>query len=546
MKTTVLFSAFLMGVFYGNTQTLKEAIYKTDNERFTEALMDFKSLVGKEPTNGDIYFYFGDCYFEKGELDSAIMVWNQGAEMDKLTPMPLVGKFRALWFKGDKNAAQAEVTKAMELTKSKKMNLKRAEVIRGIAEFYIESENKDLDLAMMLLQEAIEKDPTNEENYLLQGDALYEQAKKVALTNNSPLNANEAIKSYNKVLEINPKSPRGKLRVANIYQGAENEKEANQIYKEAISIDSTFAPAYRERAEMLMRFNQMNAAIKDWKKYLALNNNTESRYRYANAMYAAKQYCEVINEVNAINQAGFINFYTERMLAGSYLGCADFKGGAELGLEASDRFFAIVPSGNINYTDYKIRGGLLMKLGKDSLGLIEWEIAAAMSETAAKELTSDMATAYHKSKKYDKAIETFLKRQSMMPLTIGELMRLGQCNFAGPKNYKEADTLFAQVIIMSSSYAPAYLWRARCNSQLDPKNELWLAKPFYSKVLELVLGEDRKKDSNKKMVIESARYMGAYFGASVEKDAAKAKEYFQIVYDLDPNDVQAKQILGIK
>ena len=26
----------------------------------------------------------------------------------------------------------------------------------------------------------------------------------------------------------------------------------------------------------------------------------------------------------------------------------------------------------------------------------------------------------------------------------------------------------------------------------------------------------------------------------------KAKEYFQIVYDIDPNDVQAKQILGIK
>lgn len=187
-----------------------------------------------------------------------------------------------------------------------------------------------------------------------------------------------------------------------------------------------------------------------------------------------------------------------------------------------------------------------MKLGKDSLGLIEWELAAAMSETAAKELTSDIAKAYHKSKKYDKAIETYLRRKALVPLTLQELYVLGQCHYAGPKDYKESDTLFAQVIVMSPSYAPAYLWRARSNFQLDPKNELWLAKPYYSKVLELVLGEDRKKDSNKKMVIESARYMGNYFGASVEKDAAKAKEYFQIVYDLDPNDVQAKQILGIK
>jgi hypothetical protein len=62
----------------------------------------------------------------------------------------------------------------------------------------------------------------------------------------------------------------------------------------------------------------------------------------------------------------------------------------------------------------------------------------------------------------------------------------------------------------------------------------------------LVLGEDRKLDKNKKMVIESAKYLGAYYGGSTEKDKAKVLEYFQIVYDLDPNDTQAKQILGIK
>ena len=81
---------------------------------------------------------------------------------------------------------------------------------------------------------------------------------------------------------------------------------------------------------------------------------------------------------------------------------------------------------------------------------------------------------------------------------------------------------------------------------MDLKNELWLAKPHYAKVLEVVVGEDRKKDSNKKMVIESARYLGNYYATSTEKDKAKVLENFQIVYDLDPNDTQAKQILGIK
>jgi tetratricopeptide (TPR) repeat protein len=163
-----------------------------------------------------------------------------------------------------------------------------------------------------------------------------------------------------------------------------------------------------------------------------------------------------------------------------------------------------------------------------------------------KELSSEVARMYYKMKNYDKAIETYLKRQSVVELTLQEVYNLGQCYFSGPKNFKEADTLFATVALMSSNYAPAYMWRGRCNFQMDPTNALWLAKPHYAKVLEMVVGEDRKKETNKKMVIESARYLGGYYGASTEKNAAKVKEYFQIVYDLDPNDAQAKRILEIK
>jgi tetratricopeptide (TPR) repeat protein len=537
MRTTVLFSALFLSISGLFAQTLSEAIKKTENERYADALIDFKALAAKEPSNGDVYFYYGDCYFEKGEVDSAILVWNKGYEMDKLTPMPLIGKFRVLWLKGDKAGAQGEVLKAMELTKGKKTNFKRAEVIRGIAEMYIESENKDLDQALTLLQEAITKDPENEDNYLLQGDALYAK---------TPQYSSPAIKSYNIALDINKNSPRGKLRVANIYQAAQNYDEANKLYKEAIAIDSTFAPAYRERAEMFLRFKKMPLAIENWKKYLALNNNVESRYRYVNAMYGAEEYCEVINEVGYLNNNGITNYFTERFLAKSFLNCTKIEDAFVKGLAASDRFFATAPQNEVTFLDYKTRGDLYVNLKKDSLAIIEWEKAASMNENVAKELTDDIALLYKKQKLYDKAIETFLKRQQMVELTLNELQNLGQCYYAGPKNYTEADTLFGKVAAMSPNYAPAYMWRGRCKGQLDPKNELWLAKPHYEKVLVLVLGEDRKLDKNKKMVIESAKYLGAYYGGSTEKDKAKVLEYFQIVYDLDPNDTQAKQILGIK
>ncbi|NDA64727.1 MAG: hypothetical protein EBX50_22270, partial [Chitinophagia bacterium] len=365
MKNILLFFLFSALSFTANTQNLIEAINKTNNERFPEAIRDFKRLIAENPVDGLAYYHFGNCYFKKGELDSASLIWNKGFDKAPTNHLSLVGKFRALWMNADKVGAQAQLAKAIELTKGKKVKPLRAEVLRGAAEGYIKSQNKDLDAALTLLKEAIEIQPNNDENYLLQGDALYEQAKKIALTNGTELNANEAIKSYNKVLEINPKSPRGKLRVANIYQAANNEKEANLIYKEAVAIDSTFAPAYRERAEMLMRFNKMKLAIVDWRKYLALNNNLEAEYRYGSALYVAKEYCEAINVILDVNQKGIVNVFTERILAKSYLECKDVANGAELGMAASDRFFRLADTAkDVSYLDIKTKGDLLMKLGK--------------------------------------------------------------------------------------------------------------------------------------------------------------------------------------
>lgn len=387
MKTLFLIgAAFLSSLTFG--QTLKDAIYKTDNERYADAIKDFAALVKADPMNGELYFYYGDCYFDKGLVDSAKMMWNKSYEVDKLRALPFVAAGRVLWIDGKKPEAKVEFDKAFALTKKDK--LKRAEVIRGMAKIFIKSDVKDYDQALLILEEAIVKDPKNEDNLLLKGDALYAK---------TPDDASMAIKSYLAVLDINPKSPRGVVRVANIYRAAQNQELANQKYKEAKLIDSTYAPAYRANAELNMRFGKKKAAIEDWQKYLSLNNNLEARYLYATALFNAKEYCEAIAEVNTLNTMNFSNFYTERMLAFSYLECKEDSTNIKKGLDASARFFAVVPANMISYMDYKTKGALLMKAGMDSLGLVEYEKAIAVNEIAAKELTSEVAKMYFKAKK---------------------------------------------------------------------------------------------------------------------------------------------------
>jgi Tfp pilus assembly protein PilF len=532
MKLTAL---FIFASFVSFGQTLKDAIRKTDNERFSDAYNDFNSLIKKEPNVGDNYFYFGHYYMTKGDIDSAKIIWSKGFQIDNVSPLSIVGHGSVLYLNGDAAGSKVEFDKALLSTKKDK--IKNAEVSRGIAKIYIKSEKKNLDEAIRILDEAILKEPNNEENYLLQGDALYEK---------TPNNASAAIKSYNKVLEINPKSPRGIVRVAIIYQRAQSPDEAQKKYNDAKAVDSTYGPAYRENAELNMKFNQPRKAIENWKKYLSLNNTIEARYRYTSAMFLGRQYCEVIEEINNLNANGFTNFYTDRMLGYAYIECTNDPEGYKKGLAAIDRFFTTAPADKISWLDVKNKGILLSKTGADSLAIIEFEKASKMNDKVAKELSGDIAKLYFKGKKYDKVIEYYTFKSQSDTLSPAEEFELGKAYYFGPKNYVLADTAFSHVNNLSPTYAPGFWWRARTNLKLDPNNAKWLALPYYEKVLELVKPEERGSKSNKNMVMESAKYCGDYYVNSASKDPVKAKQYWQIVLDLDPNDQGAKAYFKLK
>jgi tetratricopeptide (TPR) repeat protein len=535
MKRILLLSTLLIsGLNYA--QSLQVANAKTENERYRDAINDFKKLVAADPINGENYFYFGDCYFEMEELDSAKIMWKKGFEVDKLRALPLVGQGRVLWLEGKTTEAKAEFTKALLMTKKDK--LKKAEVIRGIVEIYIEAPTKNLDEALILIEEAILKDPTNEDNYLLKGDALYAR-------NSS--DASEALKAYNQVLVINPKSPRGIVRKALIYQRARNEAEANKMYNEAKAIDPTYAPAYRLNAELFMMFGKNEKAIENWLKYLELNNNVESRYRYVNALYGASQWCVMLPQLDYLTANNMNNFFIQRFYAFAYANCTADSLFLDKALSASDRFFAIVPKDKINYQDYKLRGTIYQKKAQDSLAIIAFEQAASMNDIAYKELANDLIKLYNKNKMYDKVISAYdVRRQKNGKLLAPELYELGKAYYFGRNDYKTADSIFLLVIKNDSTYIPAHIYRGRCNYKMDTNNEKWMAFPHYFKVTEIVKPEDRSQATKKAFVLESLRYVADYYSKSANKDLDKAKKYFEEILLIEPTDAVAKKALGIK
>jgi predicted Zn-dependent protease len=531
MKITKIVALLLVSSTAAFGQNLQNALKNTDNELFTEATKEFKSLIKLEPNNAVNYFYLGENFFAQKELDSAIYYWNQAATAEPTNPLASVALGKIKLSNGDVAGAQTFFNEVLTKTKNK-----NAEVLRNVAKAYINSDFVNTTESIALLEQAVKIDAKNEYNYLLLGDAYLTA---------TPPNANDAIKNYNSVFNINAKSTKALVRIGKLYTRVNSDSAANANFAKAIAIDPTYAPAYRENAELYLKYaNKASKAIENWKKYLELNNSQEARYRYITALYKGKQYCEVITETNNLTATGFTNFYMDRMLTFSYAECTNDKSNSEKGLVASDVFFKKVPQDKINYLDYKYRGQLLVALNKDSLAVFEYEKAIAKDESKKAELLPVIAKSYLKTKKYQKGIETLLLKNTMSPLSVAEYFDLGKAYFFGPKNYRAADSAFTKVNEKSPTYAPGYYWKARAIRFIDPNDKNYTAKAFYEKTFELVKPEERASNGNKPMLLETCKYLGTYYEMSAAKDLEKAKSFYTVVLELDPNDAQAKAFLA--
>jgi tetratricopeptide (TPR) repeat protein len=103
------------------------------------------------------------------------------------------------------------------------------------------------------------------------------------------------------------------------------------------------------------------------------------------------------------------------------------------------------------------------------------------------------------------------------------------------KDYTKAEESFNKLIEKNPKNIDAHLWLARTASQMDPESDLGLAYPKFQALVDQV-GAD--KDKYKNALQEAYTYLGYYHLNKKEYDAAK--EWYQKLYDLDPNNKDLK------
>ncbi|HTA62638.1 MAG TPA: tetratricopeptide repeat protein [Bacteroidia bacterium] len=523
---TIIGSASVFQI--ANAQSLSDAITKTENERFDLAGSEFRQLINKEATRGDNYFYYGENFYKNNKPDSALIMYKKGSDVQPTNGLNLVGIGKVLLLQNKVADANSNLFKAKTLAG------KNASVLVELADAYINAPeaSRNSTQAIALLDEALKYDSKNAEAHILKGDALLDL---------HPTEGGQAIKEYEEAQKLNPKSPKAVLRQGKLWSRSRNYQLALDKYKEAIKIDPTFAPAYVEIAELYHRANQDNNALDAIKKYLELNgNNVYAQGRYASFLFESKQYADAAKQIEGVQAKDTSDAYLYRLLGYSYdeMGNKTDTAAFTKGYKAINKFFQKTADKNFKYIaeDYKHKGSLLSKTGKDSLGVVELQKAIDLDPIKNCELYGEIGKIWMKAKKYDKAIVAYEKLPGCgKNLTGQNYYDLGRAYYYGPKDFIKSDTAFSKLIQSSPAYPLGYFWRGKANVQLDAKNEKWLAKPYYEKGLELVKPEERA--ANKANVIEACSYLGYYYVKL--KDNEKAKPYWTIVKELDPNNEKA-------
>lgn len=555
MKKSSIVVALVVSAFCAQAQNLQEAITKSENERFEAAAADFKALIAKDATKGDYYFYYGENFFNSDNLDSALIMYKKGADAQATNPLNYVGMGKVLLMQGNDKEANTNLFKA------KTLGAKNATAYIKLAEAYVTAPNpyKNLTEASKLLTDAMKWEPKNAEAHIFMGDCLLEQ---------NPTDGSPAIKEYNEALKLNPKSPKGVLRIGKLWYRARNYNLALDFYKQAIAIDPNFAPAYLEMAELYQLAGQPGKALEAIKKYIELNGSSlYAHKKYAGYLLLNKLYPETIAETeeNLKKDAGNAYQLRYRGYAFDELGDKTDKDANVKGLDAMNKFFEVADKQKVKVMidDYRHKGNLLFKSGQDSLGTLELTKAIAMDSVKNCELNGDIGKYLVKAKKYDKAIYYYEKRALCAKAMSGQdYFDLGRAYFyaAAPKikaamevkDAKErqkkeaevkpqlvkADSAFSKLCQASPTFPTGYYWRGRVNVQLDPNNDQWLAKPHFEKYLSLVKPEERAQPANKDNVIVSCEYLGYYYMKM--KDNAKAKEMWTIVKELEPANKKAE------
>jgi len=519
-------------------QELNSALKLALSDQYENAGLAFEALVKKEPSNGNVYYYYGKTIIKEYLSDTlsnslkemgteAEKLFQKGIEMEPTNEINDVGLGAVtLLLSNDTTAADKYFVKAEASfpVKQKFMTSKEARILTELGISQLLGKVNRYKKAIGYLNRAKEISPDDPSIYLGLGDVYIRQNDwKNALAN------------YNKALSLDPTSPLAKIKIGSIYVRAANLNAARPYLDEARQIDSTFAPVYRELGELYTMAGQFNLAKSNFRKFIDLSgNNIPAKIQYAKALFRSKDYANALITIEEVLAVDKSRNYLNRLAA--YC-CYDKKPPEyEKGRTYMEEFFKNTKPEAVIPRDYLYYSRILYKVAKnDSVTLVkafDTFKKAYDVDTNNVSLVSEIAIDYYYSRKYKDAITWLNKKNKKGKSDKDDLMLIGK-SYYQLGEFHNADSIFSKVIVNEPDNMQAYVYLARTASSMDPTSELGLAQPKFESLIEKIGTETTKYA---KELQEAYTYLGYY--NLQKKDYVAAKSWYKKLFDLDPANKQ--------
>jgi tetratricopeptide (TPR) repeat protein len=320
---------------------------------------------------------------------------------------------------------------------------------------------------------------------------------------------------------------------------ARNFNDAQTNLKKAIELDPSYAPAYRELADMYYYANQPKLAVEYIKKYVGLAEpSPATNSQYAAFLYLSKEYADALTEVNKVLAADPNNLTMNRLKAYLSYETKDYPSAAA----AMENYMKIAPANKIIPEDYVYDSKILIATGRAAEGIAKLEKFIQSNPDKACDLQNDLANAYTSVKDCAGAVRAYKKKLTNCNGDLADQFRLASA-FNCNKQYTQADSTFNIILTAKPTYSPGYLARARTNMSMDPEGKKGLAKPYYDKYIELSQAPDADASKFREGLVEAYGYLGVYnFQAGKKPEAI---QNFEKVLELDPGNQGATNNIKI-
>lgn len=514
----LLLMCFIVSV---KAQTTDEGIKALDYENYTTAQRIFKQLIKQQPDNALNYYYLGITYCNLGKIDSARIIFNAGTQADPKSIYNHVGLGRTYLEQNNVQQATQYFDKAKSLTSQKDITQYIV-----IADAYTSAAHPNYDMAVSLLNKAIEYTNKNAEVY-------WELGKTYEAMNKS----GDAVSAYERSTELNPAYAKAYTRTGVIWRNARNGILSKESFDKALQADPNYPPAYRELAELYFYTGKYDLATQTYQKYLDLaDKDDDTQFRYGQFLFVTKKYQDALNILQGLRSK------IDAPVMHRLLGYAYYEtGNYSEGLSEMKTFFQKTDSAKILPSDYEYLGKLQLKTGQDSLAMITLQQAIRL-DSSKYALYDTIGTYLYKQKKYDQAGEFYLKKINALPKNAlfnevaNSYRQAGIAEYLGRK-FIESDSVFTRASKLSPQWSVPYLFLARIQLNIDSLDTVrGKAFPFYNLFISKAFADTvhYKRD-----LAEAYQYLGNY--NTQYRNYGAALYYFDKAVALDPSNMEVKE-----